>query len=133
MIPAGTPIEFSLTSATVMNSFFVPQLGSQIYTMPGMTTQLNLLAQNAGEYPGFSAQFSGDGFADMRFMVHAVSANEFPAWIERTHADGKTLDPAAYRTLSTAGSVAVESYRSVAPHFYEWIVRTTLQAPSEEP
>ena len=55
-----------------MNSFFVPQLGSQIYTMPGMTTQLNLLADRPGDYPGLSANFSGDGFSDMRFLVHAV-------------------------------------------------------------
>src|SRR5580693_2662299 len=61
VIPAGTPVEFRLTSATVMNSFFVPQLGSQIYTMGGMTTHLNLLADKPGEYPGFSANFSGDG------------------------------------------------------------------------
>src|SRR5499427_7717421 len=65
VIPAGTPVEFRLTSATVMNSFFVPQLGSQIYTMGGMTTHLNLLADQPGEYPGFSAMFSGDGFSDM--------------------------------------------------------------------
>ena len=68
-IPAETPITFRLTSATVMNSFFVPQLGSQIYTMGGMTTHLNLLASEPGEYPGFSANFSGDGFARMRFIV----------------------------------------------------------------
>ena len=63
VIPAGTPVEFRLTSATVMNSFFVPQLGSQIYTMGGMTTHLSLLADKPGEYPGFSANFSGDGFS----------------------------------------------------------------------
>ena len=55
VVPVGTPVEFRLTSATVMNSFFMPQLGSQIYTMGGMTTHLNLLADHPGEYPGFSA------------------------------------------------------------------------------
>src|SRR5207237_9469408 len=77
VIPAGTPINFRLTSATVMNSFFVPQLGSQIYTMPGMTTHLNLLADRRGEFPGISANFSGSGFADMRFTVKAVPAGDF--------------------------------------------------------
>ena len=81
VIPAGTPVEFRLTSATVMNSFFVPQLGSQIYTMGGMTTHLNLLADKPGEYPGFSANFSGDGFSDMRFVVKAVPAGDFNAWV----------------------------------------------------
>jgi cytochrome o ubiquinol oxidase subunit II len=68
-IPTGVPVEFVLTSATVMNSFFVPQLGSQIYTMPGMTTRLNLLAERAGDYPGLSANFSGDGFSDMCLLL----------------------------------------------------------------
>ena len=66
-IPAGTPVSFALTSSGVMNSFFVPQLGSQIYTMAGMVTHLNLQADAPGTYPGLSAQFSGDGFADMQF------------------------------------------------------------------
>src|SRR5260370_21021004 len=77
VVTVGTPVNFRLTSATVMNSFFVPQLGSQIYTMGGMTTHLNLLADNPGEFPGFSANFSGDGFADMRFMVTAAPAGDF--------------------------------------------------------
>src|SRR5437763_7840415 len=76
VVPVGTPVDFRLTSATVMNSFFVPQLGSQIYTMGGMTTHLNLLATKTGEYPGFSANFSGDGFAWMRFVVKAVPAGD---------------------------------------------------------
>jgi len=67
-----------------MNDFFIPQLGSQIYTMPGMTTHLNLLAERAGDYPGFSSHFSGDGFPDMRFMVHALPAQDFANWAART-------------------------------------------------
>src|ERR1700683_3040643 len=76
-IPVDTPVSFELTSSGVMNSFFVPQLGSQIYTMAGMATHLQLQADDPGKYPGLSAQFSGDGFADMRFTVDAVPAEEF--------------------------------------------------------
>ena len=65
-VPVGTPISFELTSSGVMNSFLVPQLGGQIYTMAGMVTRLQLQADHPGTYPGLSAQFSGDGFADMR-------------------------------------------------------------------
>src|SRR6266568_603266 len=64
-IPVGTPVSFELTSSSVMNSFFVPQLGGQIYTMAGMTTRLHLQAEHSGTYRGLSAQFSGDGFSDM--------------------------------------------------------------------
>ncbi len=67
VVPAATPVSLQLTSATVMNSFMVPQLAGQIYTMAGMTTHLNLLADRPGRFPGFSAQFSGDGFSGMRF------------------------------------------------------------------
>jgi cytochrome o ubiquinol oxidase subunit 2 len=73
-VPVGTPISFELTSSGVMNSFFIPQLGSQIYTMSGMATHVQLQADHPGTYRGLSAQFSGDGFADMRFTVDAVPA-----------------------------------------------------------
>jgi cytochrome o ubiquinol oxidase subunit 2 len=99
MIPAGTPIHFRLTSATVMNSFFVPQLGSQIYTMAGMQTELNLQADKPGDYAGISAQFSGDGFSDMRFTVAAVPSAQFEAWAASLHG-APALDAAAYRALA---------------------------------
>jgi len=95
VVPVGAPLELRLTSATVMNAFFVPQLGSQIYTMPGMTTQLNLLADQNGDYPGFSSHYSGDGFSDMHFVVHAVAAAELADWVKRNHAEGPPLDQAA--------------------------------------
>src|SRR5437667_10128540 len=81
VIPAGTPVHFRLTSATVMNSFFIPQLGSQVYAMGGMPTHLHLLADAPGEYPGFSANFSGDGFSEMRFIAKAVPAGDFDSWV----------------------------------------------------
>src|SRR6201996_3887870 len=80
-IPVGAPVSFELTSIGVMNSFFVPQLGSQIYTMAGMMTRVQLEADVVGTYRGLSANFSGDGFADMRFAVDAVPAWEFERWV----------------------------------------------------
>src|SRR5438552_10445447 len=114
VLPIGTPVDFRLTSATVMNSFFIPQLGSQIYTMGGMTTHLNLLADEPGEYPGFSANFSGDGFAEMRFIAKAVPAGDFDAWVARVRGTGPALDEAGYTQLAKP-SIAVPrtTYRSV--------------------
>src|SRR5499426_4357896 len=83
-IPVGTPIRFELTSAGVMNSFFVPQLGSQIYTMAGMVTRINLLADQAGTYRGMSANYSGAGFSDMYFNVDAVPAERFAHFVTAT-------------------------------------------------
>jgi cytochrome o ubiquinol oxidase subunit 2 len=99
LIPVGRPVHFELTSATVMNSFFIPQLGSQIYTMAGMATELNLQADRAGQYAGLSAQFSGDGFSDMRFSVDAVAPEKFSAWVASLH-DLPALDEAAYAALA---------------------------------
>src|SRR5271167_3350830 len=79
VVPARVPLRFRLTSATVMNSFFVPQLGSQIYAMPNMVTRLNLKADQAGTFEGLSAQFSGDGFSDMRFDLVSTDAGAFKA------------------------------------------------------
>jgi cytochrome o ubiquinol oxidase subunit 2 len=132
VIPAGTPVEFRLTSATVMNSFFVPQLGSQIYTMGGMTTHLNLLADKPGEYPGFSANFSGDGFSEMRFVVKSVSTADFNAWLAQTRATGSALDDTGYAALAKPSTaVPPTTYRSVDPKLFERIVDKTAAGPGE--
>jgi cytochrome o ubiquinol oxidase subunit 2 len=99
-VPTGVPIHFRLTSTSVMNSFFIPQLGSQIYAMAGMTTQLNLQADDIGTYQGLSAQFSGPGFADMRFTLEATSQLDFQQWLEQTRSGGGVLDSASYALLS---------------------------------
>jgi cytochrome o ubiquinol oxidase subunit 2 len=132
VVPVGTPIEFRLTSATVMNSFFIPQLGSQIYTMGGMTTHLNLMAGNPGEFSGFSANFSGDGFAEMRFIAKAVPAGDFDAWVTQVRGAGSALDDAAYAALAKP-SIAVppRTYRSAEPKLFERIIEQTVSGPEK--
>src|SRR5207237_9715278 len=104
VVPAGTPISFRLTSATVWNSFFVPQFGTMIYTMPRMTTRLNLKADRAGVFEGLSSHFSGDGFSGMRFKVHALPPRQFAAWAQSARGNGPALDGAGYAELSTPSS-----------------------------
>jgi len=125
VVPTGTPIHFRLTSATVMNSFFVPQLGSQIYTMAGMATQLNLQADRPGTYPGLSAQFSGDGFADMTFDVQAMTKADFDQWLNAARASGRALDDAEYGKLEQQGVAAPVTFRSVDSGLFERIMQTT--------
>jgi cytochrome o ubiquinol oxidase subunit 2 len=130
VIPAGTPVHFRLTSATVMNSFFVPQLGSQIYTMGGMTTHLHLLADKPGEYPGFSANFSGDGFSDMRFIARAVPAGDFDGWVARARGSGSVLDDTGYAELAKPSqAVPPATYRSVEPKLFDRILDQTASGP----
>jgi cytochrome o ubiquinol oxidase subunit II len=135
VIPVDTPVEFLLTSATVMNAFFVPQLGSQIYTMPGMTAHLNLMAEHPGDFPGLSSHFSGDGFSDMRFLVHAVPASEFTTWLARTREAGPALDSDTYTQLAHPEiNAKMQTYGRIDPHLFEHIVQTTAQpaAPRRE-
>lgn len=99
--PVGTPVNFRLTSDSVMNSFFIPRLGSQIYTMAGMQTRLHLLADTPGDYAGISANYSGDGFSDMTFTARAMTAAHFNAWVARVRESKSDLTLAAYRRLAT--------------------------------
>src|SRR3984885_7509179 len=123
VVPAGTPISFELTSSGVMNSFFVPQLGSQIYTMSGMTTHLQLQADHSGSYRGLSAQFSGDGFADMRFTLDAGPAQQFEQAVPTARDSGPVLDAQAYADrVKPSQAVAPFTYRAVAPGLFKTIM-----------
>jgi cytochrome o ubiquinol oxidase subunit II len=130
-IPAGTPVSFELTSSGVMNSFFVPQLAGQIYTMAGMVTYLNLQADSPGTYRGMSANFSGDGFADMHFNVEAVTPENFARWVASARSTGPTLDKQTYADLvKPSSAVAPFTYRSVAPGLFAGLLSAELQ-PAE--
>lgn len=126
VVPAGKPVHFSLSSATVMNSFFVPQLGSMIAVMNGMVTQLNLKADRPGTYYGQSTQFSGDGFADMHFNVRAVPDGDFEAWITKAKAAGEPLDKARYSALA-------EPSQNVAPKIFGTVDQGLFQDIVKQP
>jgi cytochrome o ubiquinol oxidase subunit 2 len=137
VIPTDVPVHFRLTSTSVMNSFFIPELGSQIYTMPGMTTQLNLQADKAGSYPGISAQFSGPGFSDMHFVVRAESGEGFATWVAEARGQGAILDGSAVAELLrptragneyTYASVAEDPFESIASGRIktQWSVKEAL-------
>jgi cytochrome o ubiquinol oxidase subunit II len=131
--PVGTPIHFRLTSASVFNVFFVPQLGSEIYAMHGMTTELHLQADRAGRFLGVAAHYSGRGFSDMTFDTSAVSAEKFAEWVNRARVTGPTLDEAAYQSLLRQSSnVTPYTYRDVTPGLFDAIVMQHLP-PGEGP
>jgi cytochrome o ubiquinol oxidase subunit 2 len=132
IVPVGAPLRFRLTSAGVMNSFFVPQLGTQIYTMAGMTTTLNLQASDPGTFAGLSAQFSGDGFSDMRFEMVAVPPRDFAQWIARTRAAGNALDEKRYAQLVRPSQKDTPvTFGTVSDGLFEAIVRSPGSAPHQ--
>jgi len=135
VVPTGVPVHFRLTSTSVMNSFFIPQLGSQIYTMPGMTTQLNLQADKPGIYEGLSAQFSGPGFSDMRFTLRAESGEGFAAWLAQVRAESGVLNEPVLAQLVRPTRAAGElTYGSVPQDPFEMVAgghMATLWSPKE--
>jgi len=135
VIPTGTPVNFRLTSATVWNSFFVPQMGTMIYTMPGMATRLNLQADRQGEYEGLSTHFSGDGFPGMSFKVQAVPSDQFAMWAQGARGN-PPLDGRAYAELAKPSSyVKPITYGAVAPGLFDSILmnRAPMQPHSNRP
>ena len=122
--PVKVPLSFRLTSNTVMTSFFIPQLGSQIYAMAGMQTRLHLLADKPGAYAGQNQQFSGPGYADMYFQANAVSREEFQAWVQKIRQSPEKLDLDRYEELARPSlGHPVIYFSSVKPGLFEYILR----------
>jgi cytochrome o ubiquinol oxidase subunit 2 len=119
-VPVGAPLHFQLTSASVMNVFFIPQLGSMIYTMNGMVTRLELRADEVGALQGLSAHFSGDGFPSMLFDVHVVSQPEFASFASNTVKSDRVLNADTYKSELLKQSVPKETalYRLDDPELF---------------
>ncbi|CAB3668165.1 Cytochrome bo(3) ubiquinol oxidase subunit 2 [Achromobacter deleyi] len=125
--PVDVPVNFRITSASVMNSFFIPQLGSQIYSMAGMETKLHLNAREPGTYAGISANYSGAGFSGMRFKAIATSQEGFDNWVKEAKASPTTLTPEAYQELTKRSERnPVVKYASVPPSMFEFILGSTM-------
>ncbi len=122
-VPVNTPLAFKLTSESMMNSFFIPQLGSQIYTMAGMQTQLHLIADTTGVFPGLSASYSGPGFSDMHFLTHSTSREAFDTWVKEAQASPLKLDAGMYERLAQPSlNQKPAVYSQVQPGLFENIV-----------
>jgi cytochrome o ubiquinol oxidase subunit II len=120
--PVDTPIHFKITASSVMNSFFVPALAGQIYAMPSMATSLHAVINRPGEYEGFSANYSGAGFSDMRFKFLGMSAADFDRWVQKAKASGE-LSRGSYMQLEQPSQrEAVRRYSAVAPDLFDAIV-----------
>lgn len=122
--PSGVPLSLTITSDTVMDAFFIPALGSQIYAMAGMTTHLNLLANAPGHFVGRNTMYSGTGFAYQRFAAVAMSKANFKAWVAKVRHSPKVLDAAAYARLAKPSAPnPVTYYASVEPGLFDSIIK----------
>ncbi|EQB04459.1 hypothetical protein L485_04370 [Sphingobium baderi LL03] len=126
--PVDQPIEFKITSSSIMNSFFVPALAGQIYAMPGMQTVLHAVANKPGNFEGFSANYSGAGFSNMRFRFHALDKAGFDQWVAKVKASGASLDRAAYVKLEQPSEKVPPIYfGSVEPHLFHAALNMCVQ------
>lgn len=122
-IPEDTPVNFEITSDAPMNSFWIPQLGGQVYAMSGMSTQLHLMADNPGSYNGVSANISGEGFAGMKFTVDATSKTDFDNWVQQTASGNSRLDQTAYQKLAQPSSnEPVTLFAASEPSLYDSVI-----------
>ncbi|MCL7997250.1 ubiquinol oxidase subunit II [Brucella sp. 21LCYQ03] len=109
-MPVDVPVNFKLTSSSIMNSFFIPALGSQVYSMPSMQTKLHLIANHEGVFDGISANYSGQGFAQMRFKAHSFDQAGFDKWIADAKASGQELSRERYASLVQPSEKAPVQY-----------------------
>ncbi|HEV7449232.1 MAG TPA: ubiquinol oxidase subunit II [Candidatus Paceibacterota bacterium] len=124
-LPVGKSVKFELTADAPMNSFWIPQLGGQIYAMTGMTTNLNLVADHEGSYEGSSANYSGEGFGQMKFNVIAMKQDTFDAWVLATKHDAaqSLLGFNLYKQLARPSVISIPpSYGAVEPGLFGRIV-----------
>lgn len=146
VFPVNTPVNFEITSNATMNSFFIPELGGQIYAMAGMRTKLHLIADELSDrdgkpgfgpndgYRGMSANYSGYGFSHMRFRAHAVTNEEYAAWVDQVKTSGKTLDMATLRSLRDEPKTRptqphpVTYFSSVEPGFFQSVMDQYMPA-----
>lgn len=121
--PVDVPVRFKITASSYMNSFYIPALAGQIYAMPGMETKLNAVLNEAGTYEGFSANYSGAGFSDMRFKYHGMNEADFERWVQEVKAKGGSLDRAGYLQLEKPSErEPVRRYGNVDPELYHAIL-----------
>lgn len=123
-VPVNTPLDFTITSDAPMNSFWIPELGGQVYSMSGMSTKLHLLANHTGDFRGSSANISGEGFADMAFTARAMKQQDFTAWAN-ANKNAKALTPDEYTALAKPDTVKEPVIYSLPPassNLYDTVV-----------
>jgi cytochrome o ubiquinol oxidase subunit 2 len=126
--PVDRPIEFKLTSSTVMNSFYIPAMAGMIYAMPGMQTRLHAVINVPGEYKGIAAHYSGHGFSGMHFKTRGVSDDEFDAWVAEVKASPDKLDRSRYLEVEKPSEhVPVMHFASVESGLYTAVVNMCVE------
>lgn len=130
--PEKTPIHFEITADAPMNSFWIPSMGSQIYAMPGMKSQLHLIANEPGQFKGSSANLSGVGFSGMTFVAVSESEDGFAKWVEVSQQSKNNLTLESYQMLAEPSkNNPIATYALEKEDLYDWIVMKYMMPPNE--
>ena len=122
-VPVGQPIHFTLTADAPMSAFWIPALGTQIYNMNGMSTQLNLRADELGDMKGYTSNINGPGYSRMVFTVHSLSSRHFDEWVKKAQASPDTMNSMMYRKLAVPSTIDGErTYRLTEPDLYNTVL-----------
>jgi cytochrome o ubiquinol oxidase subunit 2 len=126
--PVDRPIRFRIASSTVMNSFYIPALAGQIYAMPGMETKLHGIFNQTGNFVGFSANYSGAGFSNMRFAAKSMERGQFDAWVAQVKGNATPLDRATYLKLERPSEKEpVRRFAQVEPNLFDRVVNLCVE------
>ncbi|MDE3055287.1 MAG: COX aromatic rich motif-containing protein [Verrucomicrobiota bacterium] len=123
-LPLNTPIHFEITADAPMNSFWIPHLGSQIYAMPKMRSELYLIADAEGDFPGYSANISGTGFSDMHFIARVSNQEAFEEWVALAKKSSENLDIPSFELLARPqeGYLAPKTYRLQDETLFDYVL-----------
>ena len=127
--PVNVPIRFKITASTVMNSFYIPALAGQIYAMPGMETKLHAVINHPGKFDGFSANYSGAGFSNMRFQFLGMSQQDFDNWVQVNKSNVNILTRSSYLALEKPSiKEPVHFYGSVSPDLFGAVINRCVDS-----
>lgn len=121
-VPVNTPVHFSLTADAPMSAFWVPDLGSQIYTMNGMSSQLNLIADKTGDFPGYNTNINGKGYSEMTFTVHSQSQANFDDWITNAQNSPNSMDETELAKITEPSVMKPKEYKLMDSDLYDKVV-----------
>lgn len=132
-MPVDTPVEFKLTADAPMNSFWIPQLGGQIYAMSGMETKIHYMGNEIGDYNGGAAEINGRGFAGMRFVTRVSSDEDFASWVEKARSESRPLTKEVYEKLTIPSeNNPVVFYSTVEDNLFSDIVMKYMESSEDE-
>lgn len=129
VLPVDRPVHFKISSSSVMNSFYIPALAGQIYAMPGMASELHAVLNKTGTFDGFSANYSGSGFSNMRFKAHGMTQDGFAQWATQiAQSKGEVLDAQSYLALEVPSEKdPVRHYAAVSDGLFDRVVNLCVR------